>query len=146
MKKILGVDCGNVILEQMNGTPVEGAIDSLREIMESRKFESVLIVSKCGPQIQTMTRQWLTNLDFWNRTGIPDSNIEFCLKFREKGPICSRLGITHFVDDRPKVLNCLASVEHLYAFRPEPRAMKEYWQQKPMIVVQSWSELLRHLL
>ena len=121
-------------------------MEALRAIVESHNFDHIWIVSKCGPRVQALTQQWLTDLNFWNDTGMLNSKVEFCLKFWEKGPICERLGVTHFIDDRSRVLNCLTSVEHLYAFRPEPKAMKEYRQQKPVIVAQSWPELLRHLL
>jgi hypothetical protein len=151
VKKVLGVDCGNVILEQMNGTPVKNSVTALRAIVESGLFSDedgvrIWVVSKCGPRVQTLSRQWLNEINFWNLTGIPESNLEFCLKFWEKEPICKRLGITHFIDDRPRVLNCLTSVGTLYAFNPEAKAMSEYTQQKPMIVVRSWDELLLNLL
>lgn len=146
MNRVLGVDCGNVILCQGNGTPVAGAFDALRAIVQSGTFESVYIVSKCGQRMQENTLKWLLELNFWNHTGIPDTNIRFCREFWQKEPICRELGITHFVDDRPNVLNCLTSVEHLYAFRPKPHRMGDYKQEKPLIVVYSWEEVLQHLL
>lgn len=145
MKKVLGVDCGNVILHQMNGTPVPGSITALRSIRESGIFEDIWIVSKCGPRIQELTRQWLERLDFWKTTGMNKNNLEFCLKFWEKGPICERLGITHFIDDRPKVLNCLPTVGKLYAFNPDPKSMDDYQQTHPMTVVRNWDEVLHDL-
>ncbi len=145
MKKVLGIDCGNVILCQMNGTPVQGSVEAIRSIVDSGMFHDIWLVSKCGPRVQSLTREWLANLDFWKRTGIKGSNIEFCLKFWEKGPICERLGVTHFIDDRPKVLNCLTTVGTLYAFNPEPRSLSDYQRPNPMIVVRSWDELLKDL-
>lgn len=148
----LGVDCGNVILEQMNGTPVPGALVALRSIVQSGIFTdpsgkvNIWIVSKCGPRVQELSKGWLEDIDFWNFTGMPKSNLEFCLKFWEKEPICQDLGITHFIDDRPRVLNCLTSVDNLYAFRPLQKAMHEYRLAKPLTVVQSWEELLNHML
>lgn len=151
MKKALGIDCGNVILEQMNGTLVNDSITAIRTIVESRIFSDednvrIWVVSKCGPRVQQLSRKWLQEVDFWNLTGIPERNLEFCLNFWEKEPICQRLEITHFIDDRPKVLNCLTSVETLYAFNPTTKAMREYRQSKPMIIVRSWEELLLDLL
>jgi hypothetical protein len=150
MKNVLGVDCGNVILEQMNGTPVNGSVNALRTITGSGIFTNggvnIWIISKCGPRVQALTRQWLDNLDFWNQTGIPKSNLEFCLKFWEKGPICERLGVTHFIDDRPKVLNCLTTVGKLYAFNPRDKSMSDYYQKNPMTVVRTWDELLFDLI
>jgi hypothetical protein len=50
----LGVDCDNVILCQMNGTPVSGALKSLRIVAQSGVFapKDIWIVSKCSPRVQ----------------------------------------------------------------------------------------------
>lgn len=142
----LGVDCGNVILEQMNGTPVSRAVEALGRIVRSELFEEIWIVSKCGPRVQELTLGWLEVLDFWNKTGVPRENIRFCLKYWEKGPICKELGITHFIDDRPKVLDCLTTVDICYAFNPKPRTLRDYRRNTPMVIVDSWDMLLEHLL
>lgn len=145
---ILGVDCGNVILEQMNGTPVPGAISALARVAQSGAVapEEIWIVSKCGPRVQALTCKWLNDLDFWSETGIPKGNIRFCLKYYEKAPICKELGITHFIDDRPKVLDCLVTVGTCYAFNPMPESLCDYQRETPLVIVNSWDELLVYLL
>jgi hypothetical protein len=145
----LGVDCGNVILCQMNGTPVSGALKLLRIVAQSGVFapEDIWIVSKCGPIVQQLTLGWLKELDFWNATSIPKENIRFCRDYKGKHPICQELGITHFVDDRPKVLSCLETVKNIYAFNPDPQSLRDYRRTDvSMIIVRSWEELLPHLL
>jgi len=143
----LGVDCGNVILEQMNGTPVRGAIDALAEIAQSGVFtpENIWIVSKCGPRVEGLTLGWLKALDFWHITGIPHGNIRFCREYHEKGSICEGLGITHFIDDRPEVLDCLVTVGNCYAFNPSQKALRKYQRETPLVIVKSWDELLARL-
>jgi hypothetical protein len=130
----------------MRGTPVAGALESLRAVVQMGKFQEVWIVSKCGPKVQKLTLEWLGALDFWCVTGIPQDHIRFCLEFWGKDPICRDLGVTHFVDDRPKVLNCLHTVDNLIAFNPKPKAISDYKQPRPMAVVANWQEALQLLL
>jgi len=141
----LGVDCGNVILEQMNGTPVKNSLDTLKKIFEIKMFSDIYIISKCGPTVQELTLKWLKDLNFWNTTGISKDNIRFCRKFYQKEPICNELGITHFIDDRPRVLNCLNSVKNLFAFNPIAKSLSEYKQTKPLVIVYSWEEFFQYL-
>lgn len=144
-KRVLGVDCGNVILRQMNGTPVDGALEALQKIVRSGAFDAHWIVSKCGDKIAAKTLLWLKELDFWNITGFTDGNIRFCRTYQEKDPICRELRVTDFVDDRPIVHNCLISVDNLIAFQPKPGSLRDYQQDKPLKVANSWDEVLLHL-
>jgi hypothetical protein len=118
-KRVLGVDCGRVILHQMNGTPVPGAIETLFVIVRNGRFQSIWVVSKCGPKVEAKTIGWLKALDFWQRTGIPEGNIRFCRTYQGKDPICRELGVTDFIDDKPIVLDCLTTVKRRIAFNPK---------------------------
>ncbi len=138
--RVLGVDCGDVILNVWSG-PIPDAMDSLRAIVQSGRFEKVYIVSKAHPITRIIYLAWLSHLDFWNYTGIARRDLYFCLRHKDKAPICEKLGITHFVDDRFEVLSHLKTVPYRYALAPtKPHPFKD------AIVVHSWKELLPLLL
>lgn len=134
---ILGIDVGRVLISPGDSTkpdtsflhgPLEAALDTppyddmfdvvpgLVERFEGRAW----IVSKCGPRIQQRTLQWFDHHRFFERTGIPRSNIRFCLQRPEKALHCHELGITHFIDDRADVLEPMAGiVPNRYLFGPQ---------------------------
>ena len=53
------------------------------------------IVSKCGPNTQRRTLQWLEHHDFYRRTGLPEGNVRFCRERADKAVHCAELDITH---------------------------------------------------
>jgi hypothetical protein len=68
--------------------------------------------------VSAISREWLQYVGFWQATGIPRGNLEFVPKRADKAPVCKRLGVTHFVDDRLDVQEHLRPhVGHLYWFR-----------------------------
>jgi hypothetical protein len=86
-------------------------------------------------------------LGFERRTGILRKHIYFCRRHRDKAVICERLGVTHFVDDRLKVLRHMKNVPYRYAFDPKKRDFKKYPEAiDGTTVVQSWGELVPLLL
>lgn len=100
------------------------------------RFEGrVWLVSKAGPRVQEKTRHWLRHHRFFERTGIAPENLRFCLERPQKAEHCKELGITHFIDDRPDVLDHLEGVvRHRFLFGP---------QRKPhvsagVVTVPSW--------
>jgi hypothetical protein len=123
-EKVLGVDFGGVITDRVADnsdtsffadrfleTPmVDGAFDALSRLVAGSFEGRVNIISKAGPRIQGRTRLWMAHHQFKERTGIPEAHVHFCKERRGKGPICQRIGITHFVDDRLDVLNYLETV------------------------------------
>lgn len=81
----------------------------------------VWLVSKCGPRVQARTLRWLGAHDFYRRTGLPPSHVEFCLARPDKRLHCQRLALTHFVDDHPEVHAAIRGVvTHQYFFGPQP--------------------------
>jgi hypothetical protein len=120
----LGVDIGRVIIagDGPDTSVVGGSEDAaLRAPSLPRAFEAlarlhrlydgrVWLVSKCGPRVQARTRAWLAHHRFFASTGIDPAKLVFCLKRPEKAPICARLGITCFIDDRPDVLESMRGV------------------------------------
>lgn len=123
-EKVLGVDFGGVITDRVADnsdtsffadrfleTPmVDGAFDALSRLVAGPFEGRVHIISKAGPRIQERTRLWMAHHQFAERTGVPESHVHFCRERRDKAPICKRLCVTHFVDDRLDVLNHLETV------------------------------------
>ncbi len=132
----LGIDIGRVIIggdarrgdtsffsgsdvDAMDTPEVPGAIETIARLSElfGRR---VWLVSKCGPKVQARTRQWLRHHDFWGRSGVPQTNLRFCLERRDKAIHCRQNRLTHFIDDRTDVLGHLEGVvEHRYLFGPQ---------------------------
>lgn len=115
---ILGVDCGDVIFYTWRWTSVPGALNALRDIVSSKKFGAVYVISKVNPISRIIFLARLQYLDFWRHTGIPRENLYFCRRHEDKAPICARLGVTHFIDDRLDVLHHMKTVPYRYAFGP----------------------------
>lgn len=127
---VLGVDVGGVLVDRvaegsdtsffgdhpMDIPQVDGAFDEIASLARNVFDYRVHIVSKAGPKIAGLTREWLGRTRFFEITGISAANVWFVRKRPEKDPICRRLGVTHFVDDRLDVLQHLDSVEHRYLF------------------------------
>jgi hypothetical protein len=158
---ILGLDIGRVIIGAADAsgradtsflsgsddaalsTPAsEGAFDAIAEL--TRAFSGrVWLVSKCGPRIQQLTRRWLQLQSFYERTGVRQDRVRFCLKRPEKRDHCVAIGATHFVDDRLDVLEHLAGlVPRLYWFGHQTGTPSAPGWAQP---VRDWSAA-RHLI
>jgi hypothetical protein len=132
-REALGVDVGGVLIPRVGveadttfksenylETPeIPDAFDVLRRLVDERFGRRVFIVSKCGPRVQTKTLRWLKHHRFFERTGVKLKHVHFCLARSDKAPICRKLGITHFIDDRLDVLLSLQTVPHRFLFSSE---------------------------
>ena len=142
--EVLGVDIGGVIIQRTGDvgeddtsfwgpnyleTPeVEDAITTIAALSRDRFGDAVYLVSKCGEDTEARSREWLSHNQFFERTGVAPANVYFCRKREEKAPICTRLGMTHFVDDRLEVLSYLVDVPHRYLFQPRDQEVAEFSQ------------------
>jgi hypothetical protein len=155
---VLGVDVGGVLIDRVGegsdtsffgDRPLETpavplAVETLAALAAGAFAFRVHLVSKAGPKISTRTRAWLEHTGFAAATGIPADHVHFVRNREDKAPVCRRLGVTHFVDDRLSVLSHLTSVEHRYLFTgglgghpaPNPTDIPS-WAQ----AVGSWPEL-----
>ena len=156
---VLGIDVGGVLVDRaaedsdtsfFGGRPMEtpevegafAAVASLAELFEYR----VHVVSKAGPKISALTLEWLRLRGFYERTGLSPGNVRFVRKRPEKAPICEELGITHFIDDRPDVLECLTTVDHLYLFVGGLGANPAPTRVSPVLhVAESWQQIEHHI-
>lgn len=152
----LGLDVGGVLVDRVaegsdtsffGGQPMDtpavaGALEAIPALVELFGHR-VFIVSKAGPKIASLTRQWLGERGGVGREGIDPANVHFVRKRPDKHPVCEQLAVTHFVDDRLDVLQHLASVDRRYLFtgglgQHEPPATVP----DDVIVVSSWSRLV----
>lgn len=127
----IGLDFGGVVVVSKPRIPGEdtkllatdgdeaaqpGMFDAVRTLVATA-HGAVWIVSKAGPGMQERTLGWMDAVDFHTRTGLARDHVHFCRERSEKKPICSELGITHFVDDRIHIMQILrGSVPNLYLF------------------------------
>jgi len=99
--------------------PYEGMFDTVPDLVEAFAGQ-VWLVSKAGPRVQEKTRHWLRHHRFFERTGIAPDHLRFCLERPQKALHCRELVLTHFIDDRPDVLEHLGGVvPHRYLFGPQ---------------------------
>lgn len=152
----LGIDIGGVIIDRkkndssdtslfgpnyLNAFAVEGAFDTIK-ILHERFAGEVYVVSKCGANIERKSREWLVHNGFTATTGVKMENVHFCRRRSDKAPICEKLGITHFIDDKLEVLSYLTSVKNRYLFDPNPQEVQEYSRFLPLVTkVLTWKEL-----
>jgi hypothetical protein len=152
----IGIDIGRVIINGEGGndtsffghddqaamaTPgVPGAFEAITELVDA--FEQrAWLVSKCGPKIQRRSMLWLDHHGFWAATGLSRANVRFCLERRDKAQHATKLGLTHFVDDRWDVHTHLAGlVEHLYLFGPQPR--RDHASLPGLVHTRTWDDVL----
>ncbi|MFD0774877.1 hypothetical protein ACFQZ2_13135 [Streptomonospora algeriensis] len=153
---VLGVDIGGVLIHRLSDdqdtsffgdtpmrTPaVDGAFEALAELAQNPFQGRVHLISKARPATADRTRRWLALHAFSGRTGIPGDHLHFVPERADKAPVCERLGITHFVDDRIDVLRHLGTVPHRYLFTggggadDAPSELPEWVQQ-----VAAWPDL-----
>jgi hypothetical protein len=82
---------------------------------------------------------WLLHHRFFERTGIAPHNLRFCLQRPQKADHCVELGLTHFIDDRPDVLQCMRDVvPHRYLFGPQ----KKPFAAAGVVSVPAWSDAM----
>ncbi|WP_344088945.1 hypothetical protein [Nostocoides veronense] len=128
VQPVLGLDIGGVLVDRLaegedtsffGSRPMETpAVDGAGEAVERllAAFDCrVHIVSKAGPRIATLSRQWLAEQEMLPGP-LLESQVHFVRDRADKAPICRRLGVTHFVDDRLSVLNHLADVDRRVLF------------------------------
>lgn len=153
---VLGVDVGGVIValagreedtsffgsRPLETPATDGVFEALATLTRTPFAGRVHLVSKAGPKVEANTRDWLAHHDFFARTGVDPANVHFVRERRDKAPVCERLGVTHFVDDRLDVLAYLEMVSHRFLFTggtgERPARELPAW----VTVVASWAELV----
>jgi len=143
----LGLDYGGVLFNALTGQPLEGALETLRQIVRSKKYEEIWIVSKPAIFSLRISLFWMNRADFWNITGIPKDHLRYVRQWKDKASVCQQFGITHFVDNRPAVLHRMTTVEHRFVYNPALWEIMLYREElKNMTAVHNWKELGQQLL
>ena len=158
MADVLGVDVGGVLLdfvrykgtdfdfsgERYLQTPIiQDAFESLKELNAGRFKDHIYLVSRYpsdkGPE---RVQEWLLHNAFYKKTGIPREHLFQCVERHEKAPLCAKLRVTHFVDDRAEVLgHMIETVPNLYLFQALDED-KEIARAFPQIhFFETWKEL-----
>ena len=155
--ELLGVDVGGVLVDRARAdgsdtsffsdrfleTPaVADALETLARLRRERFGQRICIVSKCGPRTEAKTRLWLNEHKFLDALGLDAQALHFCRERRDKAPICKRLGVTHFIDDRMDVLTHLTSVPHRFLFGPQKAGVNA----DGVVRVETWAEVVAALL
>lgn len=159
MSKRIGLDVGGVIIDAaandgtdtdlrgdnfMKATPVAGAYDSVRQLVEHYGADNIFIISKCGVVMEDRTRRWFVGNNFYTYTGFNPTNLYFCRTRAEKAPIAKRLGLMDFIDDRQDVLEYMEGiVTRQYLFGPQSR---EVLKTGSLIIVGDWPETIAAIL
>jgi hypothetical protein len=151
----IGIDVGGVVIDArandgtdtdlrgerfMEAAPVHGAIEGMRWLVSKFGRPNVVIISKCGENMQRRTLQWFAGNCIYDRTGFDPANMHFCRQRRQKAGIATRLSLTDFVDDRLDVLRYMqeSSVENLFLFGEQ----EETQNTSDTIEIASWSQLI----
>jgi hypothetical protein len=130
---------GGSLQDALNTPPYEGMFDVVPELVELFDGQ-VWLVSKAGPRMQEKTRLWLLHHRFFERTGIAPDRLRFCLERPQKADHCKELGITHFIDDRLDVLECLRGiVPNRFLFGPQRKCSVP----QGILLVPAWSDAIR---
>jgi hypothetical protein len=154
--EVLGVDLGGVTMSREKNEAgiyprILGSFEALSKLRDRFKG-NLVIVSRVNDKEQAQgILESLSSQGFFSFTGISLAAIHFCLKREEKAPICSRLGVTHFIDDRLEVLYHLhqAGIKNLHLFqgRKEEYSVEPYNSILDEVArVESWQEVMDKLL
>ncbi len=142
---ILALDFGGVLFHPLLGYPMEGAIQTVKKIVESKVYAQIYIISK--PAITSkFSHFWMSANDFWSKTGLDENNLRYVKSWQEKAILSKELGVTHFVDNRIGVLHHMHSVRHLFLFRPAWWELKTNADLNRVTIAKDWSMLGRLLL
>jgi hypothetical protein len=158
----LGLDFGNTIVSserpiiaisspegQNKSRWIEkaGASYVVSKLIQELKPENVFIVSKATANTAARTRKWLEETGFYERTCLSPENVFFCETRAEKAPLCERLGLDTFVDDRPEVMAHLKSVTTKILFDPNFDDLSK-WRSEirgELVLAAGWFDVARLL-
>lgn len=73
---------------------VPGALEAVRLLVEQRFCDKVLLISVATPGVQAKMMRWLTNRNFYEKTGVSRDNVVFCRELDEKEDVCKEKNIS----------------------------------------------------
>ncbi len=146
---IIAFDLGGVFSNKHLPPPyiIENSFEVAAKLV--KKFDDVYIVSRVNSEQRERALKWFVTTDFFNQTGIKESNVYFCFDRRDKALFVKALNINVFIDDRPDVLMEMKENEKKILFNPSEKDYKDYRDvifDQNMIVVKNWLEVEKVLL
>jgi len=141
----IGIDIGRVIIdgnredmlrpvtgvrrsESFFGIPaVPGAFRTIERLVKRFGTENIHLVSTCSQTNEKKVRMWFIDRGFYKATGVLQDHVIFCRTFEAKAKIAESLRLTHFIDDRPDVLDWMKKVVRVrILFRPEEKEIRRF--------------------
>lgn len=105
------------------------------------------MISKVNSQQKEIVERWLSEVDFFNKTGVKPENLYFCFERRDKAIFVKALNIQIMIDDRTEVMANLNPLVIKFLLDPEP---SEYEQHKDKLtnckLVKDWFEIEKLIL
>lgn len=145
----LGIDLGSTIICTAVAPRVafEDSFRVIKRLVDERFGENVFIVSKVNEEQQKRVEEFIKNERLCEQTGISRDKVFFCRERHEKAPICEKLGVTHFIDDRPEVLSHMDSVQNRILFQGIEVDFEIFKPKLSGVIrVENWKEIERLLL
>ncbi len=115
---VLAVDIGGPIIRQ-RGMPTEDAVEALHLLSAARFGPRIHLISQCDEATEASRREWFARDEFYRRAGVSSKHVHFCRELWQKAQICTKLGVTHFVENRVATLRHVTSVPNLYLYHPD---------------------------
>lgn len=106
-KIIIGCDIGGVIKDRQTDQPIEGAIETLKEILSNEQKYKLIFISKCKDHQRIKSNEWLKSE---NMEHVP---VFYCYEYKEKLNIGLSNHINIMIDDRIQVLSCFREYPHI---------------------------------
>ena len=93
---VIGCDIGGVVKNNVDDSPVEGAIQTLGELSDSFR---IIFISKCNDKYRSKSEQWLREYK------LDRFQAFFCTDYHEKKMIAAKENVSIMIDDRMQVLS-----------------------------------------
>ena len=91
---IIGCDIGGVVKEMTSDSPIENAIETIKEL--ELFGHEIIFISKCKENFRKVIIEWL-------KINQLDNKIYFCNEYSEKCSLCIKLKTNYMIDDKLQV-------------------------------------------
>lgn len=140
---ILGIDLGGTIHhknEKKETVPMDNAFRVINHLRN--KVKAIYIVSRVNDEQSLRAYQWFQKFKFFEETGLTPNKVFFCYERYEKGPICNKLRVTHFIDDRPEVMFYMPAGVNCILMNPKETEVKSYGSiERGDLIAKSWNDI-----
>ena len=143
-----GTDKDGVLLAHGTHEPIEGAFETLADVVRLRGAENVWVVSRCAPGSRRRSLEQLEAYDFFVRTGVLLDHVIFVDAPEDKVRVCRELGIRDFVDDSPQVVASMCGdVDGRFLFRSSKTNVRSNLHLlHGVIIVDKWEQVAPYVV